>query len=452
VAQNEVEFLFKARDEVSKVLATISSQIERTTTGVGDGARAAGVGLRQLSRENSSLTQFVREQRAEQRMQGFLFRETSQAVGALAFGLTSINAITGSTTGNMRQLNNALNAGFTAFQGINFILARLPGPISLAVAGLGAISAIFMSIKNSGSEADKKIQDIEESIINLSVAIGKATKEQLINFLTNQLIAAQKEVNKLNDDAGGFITTIGGVSIGWKASAGEIEAIRVAQEKVLTIEKKIKEVTDEDKKDKEKQAKADSERLTALTEQARQLELQRITAERIVSIQPAGPVDLFNPNPKAGLAEKRSVSELDVQFNTILDRIAKNFDDLGSLSIQVGDVITNTMTNAAEIMAGVFTGAITRIDEAFKALIQSMIAELIKIGLLKLFAGIVSGGGSVVGDVVGSSFGKTVAKPVAAEVGGSTVNIYVTPEARSVSVADRRRAMAVIEKAMYTEK
>jgi hypothetical protein len=37
-------------------------------------------------------------------------------------------------------------------------------------------------------------------------------------------------------------------------------------------------------------------------------------------------------------------------------------------------------------------------------------------------------------------------------VSGTTVNVFVQPEARSISVADKRRAMRVIEEAIFTEK
>jgi hypothetical protein len=122
-------------------------------------------------------------------------------------------------------------------------------------------------------------------------------------------------------------------------------------------------------------------------------------------------------------------------------------------------------------MAGVFTGAFDRIDQAFKALVQSMLAELIKIGLLKIFAGLLPGGVSVVaGTAIGAFSPRTMApvvptgssrpaprpreeEPVQkSTVNTQTITINVQSDARYASVATRKRVMRQIEEAIYSEK
>jgi hypothetical protein len=453
VAQNEVEFLFKARDEVSRVLASINSQI----TGTAATATATGNAMAVAGRKTSEFTSFINEQRREQRMQNFLFREGSQAIGAASIALTAFGLVSADAGESTKRLNAGLNQGFIAFQGVNFLLARANPTLALTTSALAGLGAVMLSLKKDVDGAKESLTFITK----LSDAISKLEPGKLEEItayfrkladIQNQsksdeavsnVVALEQATAALNATLGPAAGTVG-------VFIGQLLGLIPATEKSIAAASQLKMII------------LDPALITAdpYIKLSRDVSSLTVELEGAVKMQQKLKLEFKDTVTQQRVKETRPNFQApgensSLQFTFIEEtqnRIIENFKQMGQLGVQVGDVITNTMTNAAEIMAGVFTGAITRIDEAFKALIQSMIAELIKIGLLKLFAGIVSGGGSVVGDVVGSSFGKTVAKPVPAEVGGSTVNIYVTPEARSVSVADRRRAMAVIEKAMYTEK
>jgi hypothetical protein len=125
VAQNEVEFLFKARDEVSKQLAEINRNIAATGTTLA-GTTAKGQGF----------TAWIREQRTQQRTMNFLFREGSAAVGTLAIGLTALNGATLGASSSTKQMTNALTQGFGAFAALEFSVGSLLGPWGLRTRGV----------------------------------------------------------------------------------------------------------------------------------------------------------------------------------------------------------------------------------------------------------------------------------------------------------------------------
>jgi hypothetical protein len=75
-----------------------------------------------------------------------------------------------------------------------------------------------------------------------------------------------------------------------------------------------------------------------------------------------------------------------------------------------------------------------------------MIAELIKIGLIKLFTAILSGGTSLIGpNLAGGTF-KTTPGRVPTE--SATININVNGEMKTASVKTKREVLAAIEEVL----
>ena len=467
MVQNEVEFLFKARDEVSKVLNTLNAQIEQT------GAVSA-----KTARATSDLTRFVREQRTEQRLQNFLFREGAQAMGALSLGLSLFGSATSDANRAQKELSNSLNAGFLAFQGISFALSGLNPAIGLTLGAVAGLAAAMGEMNAQSAASEKRVGELNIAIAQLQKELGLITSDQYIRGLNRELGEAQKRFQAVD-----------GATIDWFATlkAGGIpqfkvnlEGMRQAQVEVLSVQRKVKEEQDAATKatedNQKKNKSAIDEFLVSLDEQdasfrrlhdtvfPRQAAQNKQVQDKIDLYRELGGVLSFQKIiAEGGGAQKQilplpKVDEINASFGPVLnvtDHIVENFQNMGTVAQQSADVITNTMVGAADIMAGVFVGAFDRIEDAFKALIQSMIAELIKIGLLKLFSGIVAGavgGPLLAGGVVGTAVGRTAARAAGSENAGSTITINVTSEFRSVTVIDRRRMMRTIEEAIFTEK
>jgi hypothetical protein len=458
VALNEVEFLFRARDEVSTALAAINAAIKQT----GDESERVAKKMAVYGTETSKVTRFIREQRREQRDQAFLFREATQVIQAGALALSAFGLIAGNSSKEMRTLSNSLNAGFIAFQSVSFLLARANPILSLAASAVAGLAGAFASFKSA--DAAEGAEQLQQRVKQITDAVNSLDKGNLdaikdyVAFLssgkTREAAEAVKELNvsvaKTPDIAAGLARAFGG-------SVGVIKLNEETARRMVGTAEKIKDLSFDELITRNQigavvLVTADSEelRLKKLQEQARLLELQSIFAGRVKDLTIAGAVELSKQNNLIPLPPVRVIPPQLTPTLNVQEQVIANLREMGTTTEQVGDVITNTMTNAADIMAGVFTGAIDRIDEAFKSLIQSMIAELIKIGLLKLFSALVTSGGSVVADTVGTALGRTAISP--AGTGGSTVNIFVAPETRSISVADKRRAMRVIEEAIFTEK
>lgn len=469
MAQNEVEFLFKARDEVSRQLAEINRQIEAT-----------GVAAGKASRQTSEFTRFIREQRTEQRTQNFLFREGAQALGAVSLGLALVSGASTKASQSTKDLSNSLNSGFLAFQGISFALAGFAPTIGLVAGAVAGLAAVFGTMASNAEDGRTRIIALREDVAKLRLQLGQISEAEFINTFSDGIDKVKKKLVEAREITLDWLSLLlsGGFVI---RNRDNTEDILTLQKEQLSRELEIQRVREEAvKKDLEEQkksaagidafmAKLDEEEAAFKKLFAAVFPLQiqqnkfiqdridlyqRLGSASIDAIQKESSLRKGSLSPLSGV-EQSELPGIDASLN-VLDRMRENFNQLGTLAEQVGDTITNTMTNAAEIMAGVMTGAIDNIGEAFKQLIQLMISELIKIGLLKLFSGLIAGvatGGASVPASIGvglTGIGKTAVGRVPSE--GQTITINIQPEARSVSVADKRRALQVLEAAIFTEK
>jgi hypothetical protein len=127
------------------------------------GAEEVGRKIAGVAKEQNTLKQFVREQRTEQRMQTFLFREAAGAALVLA------NAL-GNTSKEARQMTNALNAGFATFQGIDFVLGRALGPLGLVLGALAGVAAAMATVTNNSENMTKAIEEFSRRTESLDLA------------------------------------------------------------------------------------------------------------------------------------------------------------------------------------------------------------------------------------------------------------------------------------------
>jgi hypothetical protein len=127
------------------------------------GAEEVGRKIAGVAKEQNTLKQFVREQRTEQRMQTFLFREAAGAALVLA------NAL-GNTSKEARQMTNALNAGFATFQGIDFVLGRALGPLGLVLGALAGVAAAMATVTNNSENMTKAIEEFSRRTESLDLS------------------------------------------------------------------------------------------------------------------------------------------------------------------------------------------------------------------------------------------------------------------------------------------
>jgi len=190
-------------EKFKKTILDGNKDINSSTQGIIDRTRRYGD-------ETNRLSDFIRKQRAESREQNFLFRESTQAIGAASATLALFGNTLGQSDGKMKKFTDSLNQGFVTFQGLSFLLSGA-GPWGVAAAGIGGVASALFSMNKNLDETTPKIKEQKteidllagsythwRDILKGSVADNKAVSEVEIGLLKaradvfHQVIEAQK--------------------------------------------------------------------------------------------------------------------------------------------------------------------------------------------------------------------------------------------------------------------
>lgn len=458
MAQNEVEFLFKARDEVSKQLAEINRQINAT------GAASTTAG-----KATSGLTQYVRGLASEQRTANTILRQTQGIIGATSIVLASLNGATLGAGESVRTLTNSLSQGFVAFSALQFAIGGLLGPWGLLVSAIGGATVALISYNAEQEKARREVDNLKTANAILAASVGGWDSDVIVELgkayrkADDELKALEATVSYSNKDHE--------EAIGKKLRAEKAykDAVKKFGDDIRAVNKKI---DDEAKANAEKAKKAAEDLAKANEAQfARvfplQAALNQSIQDRIALYQRLGGVA-----SQQAIDEEKRLNALKNQRETPLpkvqeslrpalndtlnlqEQIIANFRQMGTETEQLADAMTNIMTDAANTMAGVFTGAFKSIGDAFRALIQSMIAELVRIGFLRLFASLVAApatGGASIAANAASQFGPPIPKAGVRQGGETTININVNGEAQR-SVRGRTQLYKELDDVFLSEK
>lgn len=157
----------------------------------------AGVDAQQkMAKATSNLTNFIREQRAENRQQNFLLNEGRQTIGALSLAITSFGA---AGTDSMKKITDSVGQGVLAFQGFEFALSALGvgGPMGIAIAGVAALTTVLVPLimKSDEAKASAEALRIElEKQFDLRVKLGEIPEPKHINQLKEELALTENSI------------------------------------------------------------------------------------------------------------------------------------------------------------------------------------------------------------------------------------------------------------------
>ena len=185
-------------------MADISSELAfRITERGSEEVRAGLMGIdqatKQTSQSTSTLTKFVREQRAETRQANFLFRESRQVISSVGFAALSLASATSSASKEMQKVNQVLVSGFSAFQASSFALSAMgvaTGGWGLAISGILALGAGFLSFMNDAAETTEELEKHTKEYANALREVENLTLTQTTRAFTKAI----KEQAQLEDE------------------------------------------------------------------------------------------------------------------------------------------------------------------------------------------------------------------------------------------------------------
>lgn len=206
--EREIQFAVSLKNEASATIKEFQKDVESSLG-------AAGRKTEEYGQKVKTLTEWIKEERAEQRMHNFIFNQSREIVG----GASSILALYGNTVGqtseSQRMLTNSMNAGFVAFQGVNNVVGllsgtfkSLSGPMGLAISLASGIAVAFSQISNDADKAGSNIQVFDERIKQAQISIGTYTKAMQINDFEDKIAEAEAKLYSLGKSVIDFDATV----------------------------------------------------------------------------------------------------------------------------------------------------------------------------------------------------------------------------------------------------
>ncbi|MBE3141474.1 MAG: hypothetical protein IMZ53_12940 [Thermoplasmata archaeon] len=186
--------------QTDELLGKLNTTLQGTKQGFAEPIGAINAttdALGKHGKETSKLTQFIREERVENRQRSFMFRESRDSIMMLSFALMAMSSSTGDASESQKRLSASLMTGFMAFQGADFAIKGLSTALGFTTGGVAtAITAViglgiglYSFFKDAGTASKEAAEafkgfgnTIQDKIIDQLYGLGKVTDEQIIKL------------------------------------------------------------------------------------------------------------------------------------------------------------------------------------------------------------------------------------------------------------------------------
>lgn len=158
-----VEYTLSLDDLASSVYQKFVTAVQSGEVDISKAIKGSSGAFDEHGKSVQNLTQWIRDQRTEQRQQNFLFRESQQAIGAVALGLSLFSTAADNSNESVKVLSGALSQGFLTFQGLSFALTAVPyGNVAAGIAGIA--TAVLKLGQDAGKASEEGIKKFSDSL------------------------------------------------------------------------------------------------------------------------------------------------------------------------------------------------------------------------------------------------------------------------------------------------
>lgn len=210
MSEREIAYIISARDEASEMFKRLNAAAEKSGMSIKEVMDEASKALDKTGNATNKLTNFIKEQRSENRQQNFLLRESVGAFGAVATALTIFSNTAGAGSQQVKVLTDSVNAGVGAFQGFNFALGALgiSGPIGMAIAAIGAIAIAIQTMKARSQENNSELRNSELALSKVRYELGELGKAELEEAYASVRAGLMKRLMELKTETADVWGTI----------------------------------------------------------------------------------------------------------------------------------------------------------------------------------------------------------------------------------------------------
>lgn len=207
-SQNEIQFALSLKNEASATL-------QQFQTDAKSAMEAAGKATEDYGKKTSQLSQWIKEERAEQRQHNFIFAQTKEVVAGASMVLALYGNTLGQTSESQKMFTNSLNSGFVAFQGVNNLvgllgksLSFLAGPWGIAISLAAAGAVAFSQYSGDASKSSEETRKLAAEANELDYRLGRISTSARRAFLLSEIVDAQKKVADLRQTTTDWTTTL----------------------------------------------------------------------------------------------------------------------------------------------------------------------------------------------------------------------------------------------------
>lgn len=390
-------------------------------------------GFRRASTSTNAFTQFVRQQRIEQRNQNFVMRETIQSINGISAAMLTLNNSMGSTSDSTKELTTAITHGFLAFQGLEFALSALgAGPWGVAVAAATGLVVAFSSMAATSREAAKQIAAMNSRLVELQFATGRMNVRRFVDEQRNQWQSAKQDLDFYMASGEKDLKRLAELQI------AEAEAYKKYQDAQKAFSDFRKNRSKEDQDDLKQtrtlidgNANALANSISMLRAYTRLVAPELFKDKKVFKFD--GIADPNNTNRANALKDlKQAFERSDFKTNII-----KDFENIGFAGANAAHAIAGSMQTTAAMMTDAFFGASIRIEDIFKNMFQNIVQMAME-SLLK------SGIMSLLGLLLAPATGGT---SLIATAGWDALNLK-----KNASVSQRTQVAKMVREALAKEK
>lgn len=182
ITGRDIEFTLSLKDSATPQYYKFVDEVRAGSEDVKSSMQMSNKAFEDHGKFVNKVKDFYKEQRGENRLMSFYFREGRDAVNALSFGLMSLIATTDNSDESQKRINKSLAEGMAAFQGIEFTLSLLgAGPWGLVAGGIIGVATAVKGLV-AESENIKNLDKGLDLITGMSKGMDVSTLKEALNI------------------------------------------------------------------------------------------------------------------------------------------------------------------------------------------------------------------------------------------------------------------------------
>lgn len=194
-----VEYTLSLDDLASSVYQKFVTAVQSGEVDISKAIKGSSGAFEEHGASINKVTQWIKQQRTEQRQHNFVIGQARDAVAAAALVTNLYSGTIGRQNASLQKTVGIVNSGVIAFQGLNAVTSFLPGPWSLLVSIGGGLAASILAMSNDAEKSTDVLRSHQQQIEALMSAYDEwQAKFKGVEDSTGNFTKAQADLTSKN--------------------------------------------------------------------------------------------------------------------------------------------------------------------------------------------------------------------------------------------------------------